>query len=105
MGSFALASMAALLLAQTSAPLPRKPWLGATLAPTEKGVRIVSVFPGSTAEGAGLRADDVITAIGETKIAAIPAIGGALSQLTTGGKTKLSFLRGDGSQTVETVVR
>lgn len=105
MGSFALLPLATLLVAQSSAPLPRKPWLGALLAPSEKGVRVVSVVPGTTAEAAGLRTDDVITGIGDTKIVAPASIGGALAQMGTGAKAKVSFLRGEQSQTVETVLK
>jgi len=108
MKSFWLASLAALSLgafAQTNAPLPRKPWFGAALAPVDQGVKIVTVTSGTTAESAGLKPDDVVTAIGDATTDTVPKLAAAIAGLTTGGKVKVVFTRGGKSQTVEAAVK
>ncbi|RYG38371.1 alpha/beta fold hydrolase [bacterium] len=90
---------------QANGPLLRKAWFGAGLAAGEKGVKLTSVVPGSTAEAAGLRADDVVTAINGTATGDVPSLTKAIATLATGGKVKIAFLREGKSQTFETTVR
>ena len=94
-----------LVLAFTQAPLPRKPFFGASLAPVDKGVKIVQVTPDTTAESAGLKPDDVVTALGTETTESVPALAKAISNQTTGGKVKVVFTRGGVSQTSEATVK
>lgn len=68
--------------------LPRRGRLGAALAPGEGGVRIQEVLPKSSAEAGGLKAGDVIRAIGGTPTGGVPAVFRAVRE---GGGRELAF--------------
>jgi pimeloyl-ACP methyl ester carboxylesterase len=91
--------------AQGSAPLPRRSWLGAQIAPAEKGVKVVQVFPGTTAESAGLRPDDVVLSVNGVAVSAPPALLKAISELPSNAKAKLEFMRSGQTQTLEVTTR
>ena len=67
-------------------PLPRKTWFGAQLnpAPVEaagaKGISIVAVIPDSTAEAAGIKANDVVLTIAGKPITTSAEITQALAR-------------------------
>ncbi len=69
------------------------------------GIHILSVFPDSPAEKAGLQQKDIITAVGETKIADV-GYRSALSLVTgeAGTSLTLTYLR-DSVETTVTIVR
>lgn len=105
MKSLWLVALAMGAWAQTNAPLPRKPFFGAGLAAAEKGVKIVQVTADTTAEAAGLKPDDIVTALGDTAIDSPQALAKAIAAQTTGGKVKVVFTRGGQSQTKEVTVK
>ncbi|MGC9521135.1 MAG: PDZ domain-containing protein, partial [Anaerolineae bacterium] len=43
--------------------LGQRPWLGVTFQMEEEGARLIDIIEGSPAEEAGLRTDDIITAV------------------------------------------
>lgn len=58
---FTLLTVLASIRCVTADDLPRRPVLGAAVVANPSGVRVTAVSPGSPAESAGLRPDDVIT--------------------------------------------
>ena len=62
------------------------------------GALVVSVTPGSPADGAGLRQFDVITAIGGDRIASSDDLGGAVRKHKPGDKVVLKWQRGSQQQ-------
>lgn len=111
------ASLLALALAVTVAfagpndPLPRKAWFGAQLNPTAveaagaKGISIVAVIPNSTAEAAGIKANDVVLTIAGKPITAPAEITQALASVTTGTKVKIEIARDGKRQTLEAAAK
>jgi serine protease Do len=71
------------------------------LAPGGSGVLVVSVQPGSVAARAGVRPGHIITAVGDTKIVKGEDLSRALSGLSRGDSTVLSFGRVDDSGRVQ----
>ncbi len=67
------------------------------------GVRADAVIENRAAEKAGLKAGDVITALGDSKVTSVESYMQALSKFKKGDKTTVSFSRGseDSSATVE----
>lgn len=61
------------------------------------GVRLTGVRAGSPAEAAGLRGDDIITMIGDTPVADLQAMTGALRQHRAGDVVLVRYLR-DGTE-------
>ena len=64
------------------------------------GARIVSVEDGSAAAKAGLKAEDVITAIGETKITSYSDLSRELKHYRAGDTAEFTVQRGGESVTV-----
>jgi len=85
--------------------LPRRPFFGASLAAADKGVKIVQVTPDTTAESAGLKTDDVVTAIGDSATATAADLGKVVSGLKTGVHVKIAFLRGGQGQSADATVK
>lgn len=74
-------------------PLPRKGALGAQMAPEPSGgMKVVSILPGLSAEGA-LRVGDVLLALDGTKIGSAADIGGVFGRHRAGDKLAASVLR------------
>ncbi|MYR43929.1 trypsin-like peptidase domain-containing protein [Streptomyces sp. SID5910] len=65
------------------------------------GVAIVSVVQGGAADGAGLRAGDVITKLGDTDITTITSLSEALASMRPGDRTKVTYTRGGDERTAE----
>lgn len=76
-------------------PLPRKGTFGAQLSPAEGGVRVVRVFPGSTADGAGLKEGDVIQSINGQPVKNPGELSTALATTAVGSDFELAYRRGD----------
>ena len=62
--------------------------------PVPHGVRIDGTVPGMGAEAAGLKKDDVLTSIGEHKVASWPNMVSALQQHRAGDRVSVGFYRG-----------
>jgi uncharacterized protein YndB with AHSA1/START domain len=62
--------------------------------PVTSGIRIGGTVPGMGAEAAGLHADDVIVAMGKTKVQRFPQLTAALSQQKAGDTIPVAFYRG-----------
>ncbi|MEU3658875.1 trypsin-like peptidase domain-containing protein [Streptomyces sp. NPDC032940] len=65
------------------------------------GVAIVSVEQGGAADGAGLRAGDVITGLGDADITTITSLSEALASMRPGDRTKVTYTRGGDEHTAE----
>jgi len=65
------------------------------------GVAIVSVEKGGAAEKAGMRAGDIITRIGDTRITTITSLSEALAGDEPGQKVRVTYTRGDAAKTAE----
>lgn len=65
------------------------------------GVAVVEVHPGEAAAGAGIRAGDVITGLGDTDITGITSLAEALATLRPGGRTTVTFSRDGQERTVD----
>ncbi len=66
--------------------------------PNGKGVMIFSLVPGGPADRAGLKIDDVITAIGGRSVPDQPALASVLSSLQPGQSVQVQVSRPDGSE-------
>lgn len=71
----------------------RKPTLGITMANHQSGVLIGDVTPGSSAEAAGLKKDDIITAINDEKVFTIAALRYKLYKYKIGDTITIEYLR------------
>ena len=83
--------------------LARKGWLGAMIAPPASagiegdGVLVQNVLPGGSAEGAGLKAGDIVTACGSEPVAKPSDLLGRLAKLSAGETMPLKLQR-DGAE-------
>lgn len=97
-----------------SEPQQERAWLGVIidtldeslaaelgLDPDLKGALITDLVPGGPAEEAGLKAGDVITAVGDSTIASGEDLTDALADLAPGDKVSLEVVTADGAETVE----
>jgi pimeloyl-ACP methyl ester carboxylesterase len=92
--AFCFAAMAAPAMAQPQQELTRRGALGVQLAPGEGGVRVVAVTPSSTADRAGLRADDVLTAVNGVPTPTTPEAVAVANSLRAGDRVQLAYRRG-----------
>ncbi len=92
----------------------RRPPFGASIADASKmtanqgsgitlGAYVGSVRPGSVAERAGLAAGDIVTELNMRHIASADDLEDALSNLSSGSRLSLVFLRGNRTMTTEGV--
>jgi putative serine protease PepD len=65
------------------------------------GARVVSVEPGSAADSAGLRAGDVITAVGDRLVTTSVELTAAIRSRTPGEDVELTLRRGSGTTNVQ----
>ena len=72
--------------------------------PIDRGVIISDVEPGSTADSAGLKIQDVITSIDGRSADNLPALGTRLFMRTGGDRIKLGILRGSEKLAVDVLV-
>ncbi|MEZ0327891.1 MAG: alpha/beta fold hydrolase [Fimbriimonas sp.] len=101
----ALFALAVSACAQSTEPLPRKPFFGVGMAVDVKGVKLTAVTPGTTAAEAGLKPDDIVVSIDGVPTPDPQSVGKAASQWKTGSKTKIEFIRGGSTQQAEATVR
>lgn len=80
----------------------RVPWIGIASADSEdpKGVRVAEVYSGTPAEAAKLEAGDVITAVGDDKVASISDLRAAIQTRAIGSEVRLKIVRKGVEQTV-----
>jgi len=112
--SFALVAVS---MAGQNDPLPRKGWFGAGFAPITPEIRaerklpatggllIAQIVPGASAEGAGLRPQDVVLKIDGMSIDAPPAVVQAVSKRAAGQTVKVEILRDGKPQTLDLVLK
>ena len=78
-----------------------KPFLGVTTEKADDGARVTNVVKGSAAEKAGLKEGDIISKVGDKKV----ADGESLSELVTSSKpketVKITYKRGGNENTVK----
>jgi photosystem II stability/assembly factor-like uncharacterized protein len=75
--------------------------LGVRTEDDAAGVLLTSVTPGGAAAQAGLKENDVVTQIGETRIASTADLTGVLNAARAGEKAKLTYKRDQETATVE----
>jgi S1-C subfamily serine protease len=78
--------------------------LGVLLEDSAEGAKIIGVTPGSGAASAGLRIDDVLTALNVKRLApsgAVSDLRARVKTLKAGDKVQVSFLRDGKSQTLD----
>ena len=68
-------------------------FLGIGLESSEKGIRVLRLFPGTPAEKAGLTPGDIITELDGKTYSSVPDFINAVSSLNPGDRIKLSALR------------
>jgi S1-C subfamily serine protease len=78
-----------------------RPMLGVSLEDTDNGVTIREIVPGSAAEKAGLKVDDIITKLNDAEIATSADAANAIQALKIGDKLTVEVQRGDATETVE----
>jgi serine protease Do len=78
-------------------PFGNKAVLGVSSKKDDKGARVVSVEKESAAEKAGLKADDIITKVGDTKIENSDDLYDAIGKLNPDDKVSITYLR-DGKE-------
>lgn len=66
-----------------------------------RGVRILEVAPGSPAERAGLRPNDLITGLGGVKIRQLSEMASIVQHVPPDGVLEFEILRGDGAKTIK----
>lgn len=76
-------------------PLPRRGGLGAALEPAERGVRLRTLLPGSSAEQAGLQVGDLLTAINDAPVTRPAEVVQALRAFPAGRELKVALTRDD----------
>lgn len=86
----------ALLLSDLSAQtLLRRGYMGAVIKPSQEGVRVDSIAPNSSAANLKLKKNDLIIAINGREIKTQDDYTSVLSQLRTGDKLDVKYLRND----------
>jgi len=75
--------------------------LGVSVQDAERGAGIAAVTPGGAAAEAGLRAGDVVTAVGERRIDGADSLIAAIRSYRPGDPVTISYLRGGAERKVE----
>ncbi|NBC11557.1 MAG: PDZ domain-containing protein [Planctomycetes bacterium] len=83
---------------------PDAPFLGVAGRNARRGVEVVSVVPGSAAEEAGIRVNDVITAIDGRPIETQPQLVERVGKLKVGQTVRIVILRDDRPRTLEATI-
>ena len=98
-------------------PLPRRPSLGAQVLPVtdaeradskvkfEGGVRLGNVFPGTSAEGAGLTANDILLSIDGQSLHSASEIGPLLKQIGSNKFVPVDIIRNERRETIQMLLR
>ena len=84
-----------------AAPARNRVQLGVQTDEVDEGVKITDLTEGGAAAKAGLKAGDIITKLGETKIADVTDLRAALRKLKFGDTSKVSVLRDGKEETVD----
>lgn len=112
---FALAAATVALAAED--PLPRRPTLGAQVLPVtdaeradsraqfEGGVRLGNIFPGTSAEGAGLTSGDILLSIDGQSLHAPTEIGPLLKQLGSNKTVPVELVRNERREIIPMLLR
>ncbi len=87
--------------AVAAAELPRRPFVGVQLEAKNNAVTIVHIFPDSSGARSGLKAGDVVRAIGETKVAAVADFLAAMKCYHTGDRVKCRIVRNNKEAVIE----
>lgn len=90
-----------------SAPSPGYgSWLGSVpdFTPVDHGVKLSGVSPGSPAEGAGLRAGDILVGLGDHEVADLQALTDALRAHKPGDEVVVRYVRDGREQSVRLVL-
>lgn len=91
----------------TGDPVPAqddRAYLGVQTADDEKGARVVSVVPGSPAERAGLKAEDIITRVGNQDIDGAEKLAEVIRGMKPDQKVSIVIFRNGKKQTVSAVL-
>ncbi|MFO0982950.1 MAG: PDZ domain-containing protein, partial [Planctomycetota bacterium] len=75
-------------------------FLGVYLEDAEQGALVTNVVSGSPAEAAGIKTDDIITAVGEHRVGKAADLRSALSAASAGDQVQIKLKRGDQTMTV-----
>lgn len=86
-----------------ASPGSNRAFLGVVTEKNEKGVRITTVEKESAAEKAGLKKEDIITKVGETKIANSEDLYTAIGKYKPEEKVTISYVR-DGKEAMATAI-
>ena len=84
-----------------AAPARNRVQLGVQTDEVDEGVKITDLTEGGAAAKAGLKAGDIITKLGETKIADVTDLRAALRKLKFGDTSKVTVLRDGKEETVD----
>lgn len=89
--------------ASTQASLSQGPSLGVTLQPVDRGIRILSVRPGSAAEQARLQSGDVIRSVNGRQITTVQSLVQSVRD-SAGGQMDIQFERNGRQQHVAAMI-
>jgi serine protease Do len=78
--------------------------LGIIIEDAEDGARVFQVVPGSGADKAGIRREDIITHVAGSEVASRDALVRAVAQLCPGDKVSVQMIRGGKAVTTEAVL-
>lgn len=79
-------------------------FLGVSTEKSEDGVRITDITEGSPAEKAGLKEDDIITKLGDTKISSSEQLYEVVTKMKKGDEVKVHFKREKKDKTVKAIL-
>src|SRR5262249_54112076 len=83
----------------------RSGFMGVQIGEGERGVAVQGFVPGGTAEAAGLRAGDVITAIDSRPVVGVAQFVAAVGKLRAGDRVKIEFARDGANQVSEVDIK
>jgi pimeloyl-ACP methyl ester carboxylesterase len=111
--TFAVALLSTVALAQTDQPLPRKPFFGAGMQPLTAenrealrlpgtaGFVVAQILPGTTADAAGLKIDDIVISVAGRPVDQPPVVNQTISQLPAGSRVKVEIFRNGRPMTLD----
>lgn len=80
--------------------LRQRPWLGVSFQMEEEGARLIGIVEGSPAEEAGLRTDDIITAVDGRRVTQVRPLDELILGYDPGDRVELTVLRNGQERTV-----